>query len=144
MLSIATARALREAGLTWKPAQLDLFAIPDRGLDDRTFVINDLPASTADLLGEAIITFDGAVEWALDYVPSGEVLWLPTEAQLRERLAARMAAEPDFSLTLTSSGGVHRCDLTVTIDGREVKASSSTSASGGEEGILATIPGSGE
>jgi hypothetical protein len=89
---------------------MDFFAIPDRGLDERTFVINDLPASTADLLGEAIITFDGAVEWALDYVPSGEVLWLPTEAQLRERLAARLAAEPDFSLTLTSAGGVHRCE----------------------------------
>ena len=110
MLSIATARALREAGLTWKPAQLDLFAIPDRGLDERTFVINDLPASTADLLGEAIITFDGAVEWALDYVPSGEVLWLPTEAQLRERLAAALAGEPQFNLTLTSAGGVHRCE----------------------------------
>jgi hypothetical protein len=110
MLSIATARALREAGLTWKPAQLDFFAIPDRGLDERVFVINDLPASTADLLGEAIITFDGAVEWALDYVPSGEVLWLPTEVQLRARLAAELAGEPEFSLTLTSSGGTHRCE----------------------------------
>ena len=110
MLSIATARALREAGLTWKPAQLDFFAIPDRGLDERTFVINDLPASTADLLGEAIITFDGAVEWALDYVPSGEVLWLPTEAQLRERLAAELAGEAEFKLTLISVGGVHRCE----------------------------------
>ncbi|MEP7359081.1 MAG: pilus assembly protein CpaE [Anaerolineales bacterium] len=110
MLSIATARALREAGLTWKPAELDFFAIPDRGLDERTFVINDLPASTADLLGEAIITFDGAVEWALDYVPSGEVLWLPTEAQLRERLAAELAGEPDYGLRLTSTGGSHRCE----------------------------------
>ena len=110
MLSIATARALREAGLTWKPAQLDFFAIPDRGLDERTFVINDLPASTADLLGEAIITFDGAVEWALDYVPSGEVLWLPSEAQLRERLAAALAGEPESNLTLTSASGVHRCE----------------------------------
>ena len=109
MLSIATARALREAGLTWKPAQLDFFAIPDRGLDERTFVINDLPASTADLLGEAIITFDGAVEWALDYVPSVEVLWLPTETQLRERLAAALAGEQEPNLTLTSAGGVHRC-----------------------------------
>ena len=86
MLSIATARALREAGLTWKPAELDFFAIPDRGLDERTFVINDLPASTADLLGEAIITFDGAVEWALDYVPSGEVL--PTAIGIAETIAA--------------------------------------------------------
>ena len=110
MLSIATARALREAGLTWKPAQLDFFAIPDRGLDERTFVINDLPASTADLLGEAIITFDGAVEWALDYVPSGEVLWLPSEAQLRERLVAALASEPEAALRLTSADGLHRCE----------------------------------
>ena len=110
MLSIATARALREAGLKWKPAQLDFFAIPDRGLDERTFVINDLPASTADLLGEAIITFDGAVEWALDYVPSGEVLWLPSEPQLRERLAAALAGEPEFNLTLTTVAGGHRCE----------------------------------
>ena len=110
MLSIATARALREAGLTWKPAQFDFFAIPDRGLDERLFVINDMPASMADLLGEAIITFDGAVEWALDYVPSGEVLWLPTEAQLRERLAAHLAGEPAFSLTLTTTGIGSRCE----------------------------------
>jgi hypothetical protein len=110
MLSIASARALREAGLAWKPAQMDFFAIPDRGLDERVFVINDLPASTADLLGEAIITFDGAVEWALDYVPSGEVLWLPSEAQLRARLAEALAGEPEFRLTLTSAGGSHRCE----------------------------------
>ena len=110
MVSIATARALREAGLSWKPAEFDFFAIPDHGLDGRLFVINDLPASTADMLGEAIITFDGAVEWALDYVPSGDVLWLPTEDQLRARLAAELAGEPELVLALTSTGQGHRCE----------------------------------
>ena len=90
-LSIPTARALRQAGLVWEPMEFDFFAVPDRELDERVFVINGMPAAVALLHGEPIMTFAGATEWALDYVPAGEVVWLPTEAQLRELLAARRA-----------------------------------------------------
>ena len=47
MLSIETARALRAAGLVWEPAEFDTFIIPDRDLDERQFVINEMPAHVA-------------------------------------------------------------------------------------------------
>ncbi|MEJ2303695.1 MAG: hypothetical protein P8Y14_19385 [Anaerolineales bacterium] len=44
MISLSTASQLKKAGLTWIPALHDFFAIPDRGLDDRVFVISDMMA----------------------------------------------------------------------------------------------------
>jgi hypothetical protein len=35
-----------------------------------------------------VIGFNGTVEWALDSVEAGNSVWLPSEAQLRERLGA--------------------------------------------------------
>ena len=42
MISLATAMALKAAGLTWMPMDLDFFAIPDRQMDERIFVISDI------------------------------------------------------------------------------------------------------
>ena len=39
--------------------------------------------------GIGAITFNGAVEWSLDYILTQDVIWLPTESQLRELLADR-------------------------------------------------------
>jgi hypothetical protein len=111
LLSLATARALRAAGLAWQPAQLDCFAIPDRGLDERVFVLADMPAALAQIQGQAMMTFEGAVEWALDYVAAGEVVWLPSEAQLRELLTARLASDPSAHLSLTLIPAGCRCEL---------------------------------
>lgn len=125
MLSIQTARALRQAGLMWEPVEFDFFAVPDRGLDERVFVINEMPAAVALLHGEPIMTFAGATEWALDYVHAGEVLWLPTEAQLREQVAARLAAGPGgavaggaVALTLRVTAGGCRCEIV--LDGQSL------------------------
>jgi len=112
MLSLATARALRLAGLAWKPAEFDMFAIPDRGLDERIFVISEMPAAVGQIQGTPIMTFEGAVEWALDYVPTGEVLWLPSEEQLRGLLAERLAPEPHFFLALNVTADGCRCEIT--------------------------------
>lgn len=111
MISIANARALRAGGLNWRPAQLDFFAIPEHDLDERVFVITDLPAALARIQGQTMMTFEGAVEWALDYVAAGEVLWMPTESQLRDLLMARLAAEPAPALTLTATPSGWRCAL---------------------------------
>jgi hypothetical protein len=110
MLSVATARRLRQAGLAWVPAQFDFFAIPEPGLDDRVFVITDLPAVIAQVQGQSMVTFEGAVEWALDYVATGDVLWLPTEEQLRELLVKRLAVDSPCVLTLTITPGRCRCE----------------------------------
>ena len=111
MLSVRTARALREAGLLWEPAEFDFFAVPERDLDERVFVINEMPAAVALLHGEPIMTFAGATEWALDYVHAGEVLWLPTETQLREQVAARLANEKEAAVALSVTAGGCRCEI---------------------------------
>ncbi len=111
MLSIETARALRQAGLVWEPLEFDFFAVPDRDLDERVFVINEMPAAVALLHGDPIMTFAGATEWALDYVHAGEVLWLPTETQLREQVIARLVSDPNGAVALSTTAGGCRCEV---------------------------------
>jgi hypothetical protein len=101
MLSIETARKLRAAGLPWAPALHDFFAIPEHGLEDRLFVISDLPVNIAELQGQSVFTFEGAVEWALDYIVTTDAVWLPTEAQLRRMVESRMPEEAGILLNLT-------------------------------------------
>ena len=86
------ARILRDRGLRWRPALYDIFFIPDRGLDDRVFALSDMSVDVQHLAGGAVITFNGAVEWSLDTIMRGEVVWLPTEAQLRSLLGERLVA----------------------------------------------------
>jgi hypothetical protein len=111
MLSLNTAQALRQAGLDWKPAEFDFFTVPDRGLDERVFVISEMPAAMGQMQGTPMVTFEGAVEWALDYVPTGEVLWLPSEEQLRGLLAERLAVEPIFFMALNVTAHGCRCEI---------------------------------
>lgn len=93
MLSVPLAKELRKAGLVWKPALFDFFHIPDRHLDDRKFVIADMSIDIQVLAdGIGAITFNGAVEWSLDYILTQDVVWLPTESQLRELLSDRFTS----------------------------------------------------
>ena len=117
MLSLITARALRDAGLTWKPAEFDFFGIPDRGMDERVFVVSSMPAMVGQIQGQTMVAFEGAVEWALDYVPAGEVVWLPTEEQLHTELMAWLATEPALApesapvLRLAIEAERSRCEI---------------------------------
>ncbi len=87
MISVQLATRLHAAGLSWRPRQFDFFHIPDRDLDERVFVIADLSVDVQPLAdGIAAITFNGAVEWSLDYILQQDVVWLPTEEQVRVRL----------------------------------------------------------
>jgi hypothetical protein len=86
MISVALARRLRDAGLEWVPQEGDRFMIPDRGLEDEVFSISDMTIDVNDAPGGRQISFNGAVEWALDSIMKREVVWLPSEAQLRDRL----------------------------------------------------------
>jgi len=93
MIELETARKLKAAGLHWEPAQGDRFAVPERGMDDRVFVINDMATIIEMIHGAEMVTFHGTPEWALDYVYLGEAVWLPDEGQLRELLADGLASE---------------------------------------------------
>jgi len=86
MLSLELATALREAGLAWKPAPGDRFAIPDRGLDEETFVLSNMTIEVHEFPDGPVIGFNGTVEWALDDVDKDEAIWLPGENQLRSLL----------------------------------------------------------
>jgi hypothetical protein len=91
MLSLALAKQLKKAGLSWTPRNLDIFVVPDRGLDDTPFVLTDVMAYIELFRGSPMVTFHGTAEWALDYVLQSEAVWLPSEAQLHELLRAHGA-----------------------------------------------------
>lgn len=86
MISLDLAIRLRDAGLAWKPAPGDRFAIPDRDLDDDVFVLSNMTIEVHELPEGQIIGFNGTTEWALDDVEKDEAIWLPREDQLRELL----------------------------------------------------------
>ncbi len=106
MISRSLAIRLRDAGLEWAPQPHDVFAIPDRDLDDRLFVVADLSTEIAEIAGLRTITFNGVVEWSLDWILSEDVVWMPSEAQLRERVGANLVA-----LVRTPDG--YRCTVSV-------------------------------
>jgi hypothetical protein len=111
MLSIATATALRAAGLDWTPRALDFFAIPSPGFEDQIFVINDMTIMAEPIRGRLAITFHGSVEWALDHLWAGEVVWIPREDQLREMLEEHLPGEPEPAIVFSTTPLGYRCDI---------------------------------
>ena len=112
MISLALARQLRAAGLKWTPAKNDFFVVPDRGLDEHVFVIGEMIVGMEKLDGQPVFSFQGASEWALDYVMTGEALWLPAEAQMRQALEEQLRqTEPERFIQLTVMGDRYRCEI---------------------------------
>lgn len=99
MIPLALAKQLKEAGLVWQTAVNDFFAIPDRGMDDKVFVISDVMVTMELVQGWPALTFHGTAEWAADHLLTHEAIWLPTEEQLRQELEKVLQEErPEFSL----------------------------------------------
>lgn len=111
LISLALARQLRTAGLEWTPARHDFFAVPDRSMDERVFVITDMTVLMEKIHGQAAITFHGVAEWALDYVMTAEAVWLPTETQLRNCLEQRLASQQQPVLRLSSTADGYCCEI---------------------------------
>ena len=86
MIPLTLAIELKNAGLKWISDINDFFAIPDSDMDDRIFVISDMMTSPTTLQGWPAITFHGTSEWAMDHIFMEEVVWMPTEEQLRQEL----------------------------------------------------------
>ena len=109
MISLDLARRLKEAGVSWEPAQGDRFHVPDRDLDDQVFVISDLVVEVRDIPTGRLLAFNGTTEWALDSIEASEVVWLPREDQLRGLLGASFvsleAVPGGFVVTARSAGG---------------------------------------
>ncbi|MEW5871663.1 MAG: pilus assembly protein CpaE [Chloroflexota bacterium] len=113
MISLATAKKLKRAGLQWQPALLDFFAIPNRQMDEKIFVISDMLVTVDVLQGMQVVSFQGASEWALDSLVTRETVWLPREEQLRLALEAALLAAGRPELQFTSGLGGYRCTIQV-------------------------------
>jgi hypothetical protein len=86
VISVALARALRDAGLAWSPARGDRFIVADKGMDEEVFVLSDMTIELHQFPGGPVFGFNGTTEWALDSLEQREALWLPAEHQLRDLL----------------------------------------------------------
>ena len=113
MISLSIARRLKEAGLSWTPAVNDYFALPDRGFDDHLFVISDVMSTIEIRQKLSVVTFQGTVEWALDYLLVSEVVWMPREDQLRENILTYLPDESQPTLRLEFTRGGYRCDIKI-------------------------------
>jgi hypothetical protein len=111
MIALSLARELKRSGLAWTPTACDFFGIPDRGLDDKVFVISDMLVNLALIGNEAAVTFQGSVEWALDYLVVSELVWLPTEAQLREQIEQYLPGEPQPVVRLSRTTVGYTCEI---------------------------------
>lgn len=111
MTTFSLARELKEEGLAWIPALHDFFGVPDRGLDDRVFVISNMLVTTDMFQGFPVVAFQGASEWALDFLVTSEAVWIPTEEQLRQELQRRLPPSEQWSLRLSSMRGESMCEI---------------------------------
>lgn len=112
VITLELAEDLKRAGLTWEPVTGDCFAIPDRDLDDRVFYVTDMAIRVTMLHGHPTVMFQGAYEWALDYIFLTDVVWLPAEDQLREEVEALLPPSTAPTLRLTRTPGGYVCEIT--------------------------------
>jgi hypothetical protein len=109
MITVETARKLKEAGLTWEPSKGDQFMVPEGGMDEQVFVLSDMAVLVESLKGHPAVTFHGTPEWASDYVFVVDTLWLPNESQLRLQLQRRLAEAGAPVFDLLYADGTYTC-----------------------------------
>ena len=80
--------------------------------------------------GWPALTFNGAVEWSLDYVLQADAVWLPTESQLRHMLQVRLAGEQQPAVTLICHPDVFVCSVQYQGCGRTFSAVEAADAYG--------------
>jgi len=86
MITIDCARALQQAGLSWRPASGDAFRIERPGFDSEVFTVSEMTIEAHEFDTGTILGFNGTTEWALDSLALEDALWLPREDQLRALL----------------------------------------------------------
>ena len=130
MISLSIAVELKNAGLVWHPALHHLFAIPDSDLDQRVFVVSDMAIDVERLFGQQAITFNGAVEWSLDHIMVDDVVWMPTEEQLREALQQRLLGEAEPVIRLNSYSNRFCCMISLEGESLSFEAHTASDAYG--------------
>lgn len=130
MISLKLAIRLKQAGLSWQPELHDFFAIPQPELEDRLFVLSDMTIDIEPIFGWQAITFNGAVEWSLDYILTADVVWVPTESQLRDMLQELLLAEEQPAVQLTSAISGYHCQITYSGNLHDFEAPTASDAYG--------------
>ena len=130
MLPLDLARTLKDAGLRWKPAPGDHFAVPDRDLDDELFVLSNMVIQVYELPEGSVIGFNGTTEWALDDLEQDEAIWLPREDQLRDLLGGAFRS-------LSRDGGGYRVTIGIGAERLDFDSDDPSTAYG--EALLALI-----
>jgi hypothetical protein len=132
--SVELARRLRDAGLEWHPQEGDRFHIPDRGFGDQVWSISEMVIEPRNnILGERELAFNGTVEWALDSIVKRDVVWVPTEGQLRELIGE------EFIALYRDDDGSHAC--VVRLDGTPTTFRGPTAPDAYGKALLATLVG---
>lgn len=97
--------------------------IPDRDLEDHVFSISEMTIDVRRMAEGRRIMFNGTVEWALDSIMQQEVIWLPSESQLRDRLGRAFES-------LQRIGAGYRCEVVVNSTHRSYEATDPAEAYG--------------
>ena len=130
--SVDLARRLRDAGLEWQPQEGDRFHIPDRDFGDQVWSISEMVIEPRhNILGERELAFNGTVEWALDSIVKKEVVWVPTEGQLRELIA------DNFIALYREDDGTHSC--VIRLAGTPTTFHGNTAPNAYAKALLATL-----
>ena len=105
MITVDLALRLRDAGLRWRPASGDRFAVLSPEMYGEVFTISEMTIEAHTYPTGTILGFNGTTEWALDSVAQEDALWLPREDQLRDLLGGtfRSLARSTASCTSDSS-----------------------------------------
>lgn len=113
MISSQLALRLKAAGLVWRFAEGDSFAVFDQEQNTQIFVLTQLAAHVQLINGYPVIAFHGSTEWAMDHVLTDEVVWVLSETQAREELERRLEALGDPGLRLQRMPERYHCTITV-------------------------------
>jgi hypothetical protein len=105
MITTQEARALRDAGLEWRPRAGDAFALTRAELEGDIFTVSDMTIEPHDFDTGTVLGFNGTTEWALDSVAIEDALWLPREDQLRELLGGAFRSLRRVGAEATLPGG---------------------------------------
>lgn len=155
MISPQLARALRVAGLRWRPTAGDRFVIERSGFEGDVFTVSDMTIEAQEFSTGTVLGFNGTTAWALDSVALDDALWLPAEHQLRAllgatfrslRRASAASAEPDADRSVTESDAdrsVAESDsyLVETVVGAETRVFDALDAADAYAGALLVLIG---
>jgi hypothetical protein len=78
-------------------------------MDEQTFWVTDMAVIKETMQGMPAMTFHGTPEWALDYMWTGDLIWIPSESQIRELLRQALAKDGTVIFDLLYIDNMYTC-----------------------------------